>query len=540
MESEALVRVPTPGQAEPPPQRPRRRTDAVRRAAYSAAMAAKKTVGAPACVAASTGPVAVVPVSAPALPAAPHAPLPSAAAPVDQAPALAPGALMPAAPQPSSPPLLAAPSALPSPELVTTAPPAAARLSGLAVFFYVFLPFALGHYLSSLLRTINAVLAPQLLGELALDSAQLGLLTSAFFFAFALVQLPVGLALDRFGPRKVQLVLMLVASAGVMMFARGQSFAELLVARAIIGFGLGGCFMSAVKAISSTIAPSRLPSVHGYLIAVGGLGAASATLPVRKALEFTDWRGLFLLLAGLVACVGLLIWLLAPRGQGASRQAFRWRSIGEVYANPVFRRTVTLVLIPHAVFFGIQGLWIGRWLSDVARFPDPAVAYLLYMSMASVIFGAIAVGMITEWAGRRGIAPMRVAGCGLVLFMLVQLAFVVNYKPSYQLLSVLFTLVGSITGIEYAIVAQSMPSSLTGRAATCLNLLIFVAAFLVQAGFGQVLALWDAAPGAHYPAEAYQAAFAVLIALQLPGVIGFFRREWLARRAAAMSTQVSA
>jgi MFS family permease len=428
----------------------------------------------------------------------------------------------------------AVPAPAPAPELTPAAPLAPARLSGLAVFFYVFLPFALGHYLSSLLRTINAVLAPQLVGEMALDPAQLGLLTSAFFFAFALVQLPVGLALDRFGPRKVQLVLMLVAAAGVMLFARGHSFAELLVARAVIGFGLGGCFMSAVKAISSSIAPSRLPSVHGYLIAVGGLGAASATLPVRKALEYTDWRGLFLLLAALVACVGLLIWLLAPRGQGAARQSFRWRSIADVYANPAFRRTISLVLIPHAVFFGIQGLWIGRWLSDVARFPDAAVAYLLYMSMASVIFGAIAVGMITEWAGRRGIAPMRVAGFGLVLFMLVQLAFVVNYKPSYQLLSVLFTLVGSIAGIEYAIVAQSMPPSLTGRAATCLNLLIFVAAFLVQAGFGQVLSLWEVAPGARYPAQAYQTAFAVLIALQLPGVIAFFWREWGAGRKAAL------
>ena len=79
----------------------------------------------------------------------------------------------------------------------------APRLPGVAVFFHVFLPFALGHYLSSLLRNVNAVLAPQLVGALALTPGQLGLLTSAFFFAFALVQLPVGIALDRYGPRRV-------------------------------------------------------------------------------------------------------------------------------------------------------------------------------------------------------------------------------------------------------------------------------------------------------------------------------------------------
>jgi len=399
------------------------------------------------------------------------------------------------------------------------------RLSGVAVFFTVFLPFALGHYLSSMLRNVNAVLAPDLLKSLALTPGELGLLTSAFFFAFALVQLPVGIALDRYGPRKVQLALMLFAALGALLFAYGQSFAQLVLARAILGCGLGGCFMSAVKALSTWIAPNKLPSVHGYLIAVGGLGAASSTMPVRLALEYTDWRGLFLALAALVAISGAAIWLLAP---GSSKPAGAkvpvLQSLREVYRTPSFRSTTSLVLIPHAVFFGIQGLWIGRWLSDVAHFPDDAVAYLLYMSMAAVIFGAIAVGMITEWVGKRGVTPIGVAGIGIGLFVLVQAAFVVGYAPSFQLLAVLFTLVGTITGIEYAIVAQSMPRELTGRAATCLNLLIFVGAFLVQAGFGLVVGLWTPDAGGHYPALAYRVAFGVLVLLQLPGLLGWLRR----------------
>lgn len=400
------------------------------------------------------------------------------------------------------------------------------RLSGIAVFFYVFLPFALGHYLSTLLRTVNAVLAPDLVVSFALDSGQLGLLTSAFFVSFALAQLPVGIALDRYGPRKVQLVLMLVAAGGTLMFARGSSFTELMLARSVIGFGLGGCFMSAVKAISTWISPSRLPSVQGYLIAVGGLGAASATTPVRMALQYTDWRGLFLALAALVACTGMLIWMVTPRmAQQTKAKAPTVRSIVGVYRDPAFRRTISLILIPHAIFFGVQGLWIGRWLADVARFPSAAVAYLLYLSMAAVIFGAIGVGMVTEWAGRRGFKPIDVAGIGVALFVLVQVAIVCNWKPSFQLLSVLFTLVGTVTGIEYAIVAQSIPPALTGRAATCLNLLIFVGAFVVQAGFGLVIGLWQPDHLGRYPASAYQVAFGVLVLLQLPGLVAFARRR---------------
>ena len=222
------------------------------------------------------------------------------------------------------------------------------RLNGVAVFFYVFLPFALGHYLSSLLRNVNAVLAPHLVGALALTPGQLGLLTSAFFFAFALVQLPVGIALDRYGPRKVQVVLLMLAAIGALLFATGRSFGQLVLARAIIGCGLGGCFMSAVKAISTWIAPTRLPSVQGYLIAVGGLGAASSTMPVRVLLQHTDWRGLFMLLSALTACSGLLIWLVTPRSQAPGGALPTVRSVLDVYRAPAFRATISLVLVPHA------------------------------------------------------------------------------------------------------------------------------------------------------------------------------------------------
>ncbi|PHV33655.1 MFS transporter [Janthinobacterium sp. BJB312] len=397
----------------------------------------------------------------------------------------------------------------------------ASSRSGVAVFCLVFLPFALGHYLSCLLRGVNAVLTAELLGAIALTPAQLGLLTSAFFLAFALVQLPVGMALDRYGPRTVQLWLLALAALGVWLFSRGHSFAELMWARALMGAGLGGCFMAAVKAISCAIAPARLPSVHGYLIAVGGLGAATATMPVKLALHYTDWRGVFLGLALAALAIGLLIRLLSP-AMPAPAVTMSKVSVWSVYRDPAFRRTIALILLPHTVFFGVQGLWIGRWLADVGGLSDDNVAYLLYLGMAAVIFGAIGMGMLTEWAGRRAIEPMQVAGAGIVLFVAVQVAMACNVVPSLPLLSVLFTLLGTVTGLEYAIVAQSMPASLTGRAATCLNLLIFTGAFLVQAGFGLILGCWPLNSQQQYPPQAYQVAFGVLAALQLPGLAMFF------------------
>jgi len=400
-------------------------------------------------------------------------------------------------------------------------PDAGAGRSPLAIFCLVFLPFALGHYLSCLLRGVNAVLTAELLSSVHLNATQLGLLTSAFFLAFALVQLPVGMALDRHGPRQVQLVLMSVAALGVWLFSRGQGFIELMCARAVMGAGLGGCFMAAVKAISGVVAPARLPSVHGYLIAVGGLGAASATLPVKVALDHTDWRGLFLGLALAVLAVALLIRMLSPAPAAVMVVKQKTRIL-DVYRDAAFRRTIALLLLPHSVFFGVQGLWIGRWLGDVGGMTDDAVAYLLYLGMAAVIFGAIAMGMLTEWAGRRGVTPMQVAAWGVLLFVLVQCAMAMNVRPGLPLLSVLFTLLGTVAGLEYAIVAQSVPPGMTGRAATCLNLLIFSGAFLVQAGFGLVLGCWPSNAAHQYPPQAYQAAFGLLALLQLPGLVMFF------------------
>jgi MFS family permease len=404
-----------------------------------------------------------------------------------------------------------------------TQPP---RLSGVAVFSCIFLPFAFGHFLSCLMRNVNAVLAPYLVGSLHLTPAQLGLLTSALFFSFALVQLPVGIALDRYGPRTVQLVLMLLAAVGTLMFAFGHSFGDLVVARFVMGLGLGGCFMSAMKAVATWMPAARVPSMNGYLMAAGGLGAATGTTPVRLALQFTDWHHLFILLAGFIACTGLVIALVYPQTPTASNaKPPTLQSVLAVYRHPAFREATSLVLVPHMVFFGVQGLWIGRWLSDAARFSDAAVAWLLYLGMAAVIFGSIATGMITEWAGKRGIARLDVAAGGVALFVLVQAAVAINWHPSVELLAVLFTLVGTITGIEFAIVTQAMPKELTGRAATCLNLVIFVGAFLVQAGFGQLVGLWKPDASNHYPAVAYQVAFGALVLLQLPGLVGYFLRR---------------
>lgn len=399
-------------------------------------------------------------------------------------------------------------------------------LSGPATLFLVFIPYALGHYVSWLLRSVNAMLAPQLVAQANLTPAQLGMLTSTYFLAFAAAQLPVGIALDRYGPRRVQFVLLLVAAVGTLAFAGSRDFTGLAVARALMGFGLAACFMSAIKALTTWLPARKAPSVQGYLIAAGGLGAATSTLPVRLALHHMSWQWLMIWLACACVAVALLIPLLAPTPPAAPPRPFSRNALAETFAHPVFRETAMLVLVPHTVFFGVQGLWIARWLADVPGFGEQAIAWLLYLGMAAVIFGSIGVGMLTEWAAKRGWRTLDVAAAGVLLFVLLQCVFVAGWRPAQQMLPVVFMLFGCVTGMEYSIVAQAMPPALTGRASTCLNLLIFVGAFAVQGGFGQVIGLWQPSPLGHYPAIAYRCAFALLVLIQLPGLCRYLLRRF--------------
>ena len=399
---------------------------------------------------------------------------------------------------------------------------------GLGIFFYVFLPFALGHFLSLLLRNANAVLAPYLSGDLGLDSVQLGMLTSAFFLAVVIAQLPVGAAIDRHGSRKTLMVLLLLAAAGTLLFAHGRSFGGMMAARFIMGFGVGGTLLAGVKGIAPWLPPSKLPSLHGYLMAAGGLGAATATLPVRLVLDYTDWRMLFTLLALMTAAVALMIWFLTPRSFVKPAQAAlpTRQALSDVWRHPNFRKVIGLVLVSHTIFLGLQGLWIGRWLTDVGRLSNSSVAFLLYLTMAAVIFGAIGVGIITEWAGRRGVGPHDVAALGIGLFVLLQCTMALNFTPSFPLLAVLFALVGTITGIEYTIVAQTMPPELSSRASALLNMLLFAGACVVQGGFGVILRCWDADSLGRYPPEAYRAAVIVLVLLQAPCLVLYALRRF--------------
>ncbi len=391
-------------------------------------------------------------------------------------------------------------------------------------FVRIFLPFAFGYFLSYLYRVVNAVIAPDLVRDLGLDAAGLGLLTSAYFLTFAAFQLPLGILLDRFGPRRTEAGLLLFAAAGGLVFSQAETTFGLIAGRALIGFGVSACLMAAFKAFVMWFPSERLPLVNGIQMAAGGLGALTGTVPVEAALGFVDWRTMFVAVAGVTVAASVLIYTVVPeRPADRPRTSFgdQLRGVGAVFSSPVFWRIAPPAIATQAAFLSIQSLWAGPWLKDVGGLDRAGVAEHLLLIAVAMIAGFLGIGAAAERLSRRGVGTATVAAWACTAFIVVQAAIVFRWTDAVLPLWMAFGFLGTTAIVFYAALSQSFPAHLAGRANTGLNVLVFSAAFGAQWGIGAVIDLWPAAADGGYAADAYATAFGVLLVPQVLALIWF-------------------
>jgi len=388
----------------------------------------------------------------------------------------------------------------------------------------VLAPFGLGYFLSYLYRTVNVVLAPELARDLALGAAELGLLTSIYFVVFAAFQIPLGVLLDRYGPRRVQIALLLFAAAGAALFATGESFLPVAVGRGLIGLGVSGCLMGAIKANVLWFPRERLPLVNGITATCGSLGALSATVPVELLLEALGWRSIFALLAALtLAAVAMMVLVVPERAGGASGGGARGqlRDMARIYGSGFFWRVAIMVAVHNSAFLGYQTLWMGPWLRDVAGMESGAAAETLLWFNVGMAAGALSLGAVSERLQRFRIRPIAVIGAAVAGSIAVQAMLALEFTALALPLCIAFGYFGSSGLLVYAVLGQSFPPHLAGRVNTAQNMMIFIGAFAAQWGIGAVIALWPPIAEGSYRTEAHQAALLVMIALQI-AALGWF------------------
>ena len=402
------------------------------------------------------------------------------------------------------------------------------------LFARIYLPLALGYAISYFYRNANAIIEVDLVRDLGLGPADLGLLTSVYFISFAAFQLPLGVLLDRYGPRRTESILLLFAALGSILFAQAESLSGLIVGRLLIGLGGSACLMAAFKAYVLWFSSQRLAMINGLQMVAGGLGALLATIPLQNALSYTDWRGVFTGLAIITVFASVCLWMFLPENQRTDDKLpslkLHLKEIGQVLRSRIFWGIAPLAAISSGANMAIHGLWMKPWLRDVTGLSADNAAQLLFAMTLTFIGGFLTLGIIAERLSQLfDIHLMSISVFGMTIFLFIQGTMIYGGIGSPLILVILLGFFGTANVLVYAGYAKIFPKNLSGRVSTFLNLLVFIGAFILQWGVGAIIELWPPTENGYDP-ESYQSAFGFLVILQAAGLMWYLFSKKIYRK----------
>jgi MFS family permease len=402
------------------------------------------------------------------------------------------------------------------------------------VFFRVTFPLALVNFLNQASRAVMAIIGPLLALEFSLSASDLGLLSAVLFAAYGLSQLPVGLALDMFGARRVQTVLTLTAGLGFLVCALAEDVIILGLGRFITGIGISAALMAMLKANTQWFPRAKIAAMTGIGIFVGALGGMVATLPMQALIPLTGWRGGFLIFAVLSCIVAAWIWLsVADAPPGYVRPPRRGlmaeiTAFGPIFGHPYFRRFVPAILMLTTMNFIYQGLWAGPWLRDVAGLDDHARGLVLFIYACGSALGSLLTGLLASHFQSRGHSPLLVPSIAMGVLLAIQAILILappSGVPALGLIWLCFAMAASAGPTGYAAVGQRFGPELAGRVATAINGSMLLAVFLLQIAIGAILDLWPRTADGGWSAAGY--GWAMSLTLAIHGA--FVLRAWRGR-----------
>jgi predicted MFS family arabinose efflux permease len=409
----------------------------------------------------------------------------------------------------------------------------------------MFAAFAAAYFISAALRTVTATMAPILTQEFSLAARDLGLLSGGYFLGFAALQIPLGTWLDRFGAKRVILLMLVFAVLGCVVFATASSFQGLLLARFLCGLGVSVCLMAPLTAYRRWLSPQTQLRANSWMLMTGSLGMLCATLPVQAALPVLGWRGIFWAIAALVALSMVLIAFCVPAWSHSSLDKTREQAAlaqpssqerSPIWRQPDFARMVPIGFVIYGGMIAIQTLWAGPWMTRGAGYTPEQAAGGLFAINFAMLLNYWAWGWLNPKLVARGWGAVRLIRLGLPFSLLAlpltvlvatdtPLPFGVNLPIWF--LWIFYFLTTSFVSLAQPAVGMAFPSHMAGRALTAYNLVIFMGVFVVQwsIGLGIDFFLWLGLASV----RAYQAAFAVFWLACLLSYVHFWRAARPAR-----------
>jgi MFS family permease len=378
--------------------------------------------------------------------------------------------------------------------------------------------------ISQFLRNSIGVIAPDLSAELAMDASTLGLLSSAYFLTFAAAQIPVGIAIDRYGARTTLVVCGAITAIGTAMFALAPTSGVLIAARLLIGVGCSSFFMAPLAIYARRFPPERFASLTSIQLGAGSIGTLIATAPLAASAAAIGWRGSFMALAAITVVVTVAVMALVPRRQvvEASRESWgdTFRGVGAAMRVRSFWAVFFMHAATYSAFASVVGLWAGPWLADAYGADLRARGNILLLAAAAQITGIFAWG----WADRlfRSYKRSALTGAAMTFALLAYAAIVPMSLDAARIWLVLFGVSVAYTPIVTAHGKSLFPMQLTGRGITLMNVGTMGGVFVSQSLTG-ILVAWFPAEGGAYPEEAYRAVFAAT-AIALLAALAFYLR----------------
>jgi MFS family permease len=385
------------------------------------------------------------------------------------------------------------------------AAPAAAAIA-------LFATLVAAYLVSQFLRNSIGVIAPDIAAEMRIPAAEIGVLSSAFFFAFAAVQLPLGVAIDRFGPKRCMLVCTAIVIASALMFALGRTPAELTAARIVMGVGTS-CYLIAPLALyAQRFSPERFAMLAGLHMGVGTLGTLLATAPLAYVAAAIGWRAAFVGVAAVMGAVGLAMALVVrePEPAAPARRETLAESILGIRAAmriPSVGRLFLMQMATYSSFVLFAGLWGGPYLSHVYGYDLKARGALLLVPAVAQIAGLTLYGWSDRvFGGYR--APIAIGAFVTAGFFALLAASGVLATGSLLVWMVGFGAFAGFTPVVIAHGKSLFPRKLVGRGMTLLNMGSMGGVFVSQSVSGLAIDLFAATDGV-YPLASYRLVFAL-------------------------------
>ncbi|MDN3505397.1 MAG: MFS transporter [Rhabdochlamydiaceae bacterium] len=383
--------------------------------------------------------------------------------------------------------------------------------------------YSLAACLSVFVQVMTALVELPFDDTFALGSQQLAFLTSLFFFFLAVSLIPVGILIDKFGPKIIQTALLFIGGIGILIFALAHEYYLLVIGRILMGIGMSSGFVTGLKAVKLWFSEKRFKTINMTLVAATSFGALLASYPLEICLEHIHWRPLLIFIAVLFFVLACIFVLFVPIYKHQDKETVR--PIGEILSNKNYWKLLVLSALCFGTYMAYQSLWISKWLQDGLGLPQEKISIYLFIISIAAVLGIISYKAFVFFGQKLRLNYVSMVGFYMIFYIGFQIALI--YKPLAYSYIPWFFFGFFVQAIFLSLLefAKIFSANQYGKVITFFLFFIYIAAFIIQYLVGATINLWPMSSGGNFGVRSFHSAFWIIAIINLAALVWFFMME---------------